>query len=60
MEIKCTKKCEKEYPKRLLKMEDAPDKLYYLGDISLLDENIVALIGKRNVSEKVVNNPRPR
>lgn len=54
MEIKCTKKCEKDYPKRLLKMEDAPDKLYYLGDILLLDKNIVALIGKRDVSEKVI------
>ena len=54
MEIKCTKKCEKEYPKRLLKMENAPNKLYYLGDILLLDKNIVALIGKRDVSEKVM------
>ena len=54
MEIKCTKKCEKEYPKRLLKMENAPDKLYYLGDILLLDKNIIALIGKRDVSEKVM------
>ena len=54
MEIKCTKKCEKDYPKRLLKMENAPNKLYYLGDILLLDKNIVALIGKRDVSEKVM------
>ena len=54
MEIKYTKRGEKDYPKRLAGMENAPDKLYYLGDISLLNKNVVALIGKRDVSEKVM------
>ncbi len=39
-----------EYPKRLAAIADAPPLLHCLGDLSLLDARIVAVVGARNAS----------
>ena len=45
-----------EYPdflkEKFSEFNDSPDCLYYLGDLSLLQQNVVAVIGKREASEK--------
>lgn len=56
--IKITKK-NRSYPKRLLQRKDAPEILYVIGDIKLLNkEKIIAIVGSRACSEygrKVAN-----
>ena len=47
-EIKIIKKEDKEYPKKLLKISDAPEQLYVLGDESLLNKKSIAIIGSRD------------
>ena len=49
--IKITKK-NRNYPKRLLKIKDAPEVLYVVGDIKLLNkEKILGVVGSRKCSE---------
>jgi DNA processing protein len=40
------------FPKRLYECSDHPSVLYYSGDASILSENIIAVIGQRDVSER--------
>jgi len=47
-EIKIIKKEDKEYPEKLLKIKDAPEQLYVLGDESLLNKKSIAIIGSRD------------
>lgn len=47
-EIKIIKKEDKEYPEKLLKIEKPPEKLYVLGDESLLNKKSIAIIGSRD------------
>lgn len=47
-EIKIIKKEDKEYPDKLLKIEDPPEQIYVLGDESLLNKKSIAIIGSRD------------
>ena len=42
---------DNEYPKQLLDLEYPPLVLFYQGDISLLNNDLIAVIGSRNYSE---------
>ena len=50
-EIIILEKNNKEYPKKLLKIEDAPEKLYALGNIELLNKTSVGIVGSRECTE---------
>ncbi len=45
--VKLISVLDKEYPDKLKNLEDYPVILYYKGDISLLKENCIAIIGTR-------------
>jgi len=49
--IKVIKKDNKEFPKKLLKINNPPEQLYVLGDISLLNKKSLAIIGSRDCTE---------
>ena len=53
MKLKNINKSDTNYPKTLLKSKYAPELLYYIGDISILN-NCIAVIGKRDVSERIL------
>lgn len=40
------------YPKMLLQINDPPLVLYYKGDLSVLDDRCVAIVGTRNAADK--------
>lgn len=42
---------DKQYPKQLLDLEFPPFVLFYKGDINLLNNDLIAVIGARNYSE---------
>lgn len=42
---------DKEYPKKLLEIKDAPKKLYVLGNEKLLNEKSIAIVGSRACTE---------
>ena len=42
---------DKEYPDRLRKIKNPPKQLYLKGNIELLNENIISIIGSRNCTE---------
>ena len=46
--FKIIKKEDKDYPKKLLKINNAPEQLYVLGDESLLNKKSIAIIGSRD------------
>lgn len=39
------------YPEKLRKIKDPPEKLFFKGNINLLSENSIAIVGSRNLSE---------
>lgn len=41
---------DNSYPKLLAEIPDAPPLITFLGDVSLLDKNILAIVGTRNAS----------
>ena len=41
---------DKLYPKNLKELDDAPVVLYYLGKLSIFDENAVAIVGTRKMT----------
>lgn len=47
----CTKASEC-YPKQLCAVSSAPEILYYMGDISLCNSVVIAVIGKRDAEER--------
>ena len=47
-EIKLIKNTDKEYPKRLLEIENAPKELYIIGNEKLLNKKSIAIVGARN------------
>lgn len=49
--IKVAKRGDGSFPWYLDTMEGGPEKLYYIGDISLLKEKAVAVVGARKCSE---------
>ena len=50
-EIKTINIGDKEYPKRLLKINNPPKKLYVRGDYKLLNSDSIAIVGARKCSE---------
>lgn len=38
---------DKEYPIKLLELVKSPREIYYMGDIGILENNLIAVIGKR-------------
>lgn len=52
LEIKECKKTDTIYPESLRELSSAPDILYYVGDISILAETVVAVVGKRDANER--------
>ncbi len=52
MKINVIKKGDKNYPFKLFNSTTSPDTLYYAGDISIANENSIAVIGKRNTSQR--------
>lgn len=50
-EIKIIKKGDKSYPKKLLEIKKPPEKLYALGDISLLNKTSITIVGSRDCTE---------
>ena len=51
MDIKCITYKGKGFPEMLKKIENPPDKLYYIGDLSLVDSRCVAVVGSRKTSD---------
>lgn len=49
-EIGCVTIDDKDYPKNLLGLDDAPLVLYYRGNIDSFNENAVAMVGSRKIS----------
>ena len=43
---------DNEYPYKLRKIKNPPKELYYIGDISILNEKCFAIIGSRSCTEK--------
>ena len=50
-DYKVIRKGEKDYPEKLLKIKQAPDKLYVRGNLPNLNKKIVAIVGARNCTE---------
>ena len=48
--VKCLTIYSPKYPKRLQRLAQPPYVLYYIGNIDLLNTNIVAMVGTRNPS----------
>lgn len=48
--IEVVNKGDQEYPSMLYDIQDAPEKLYYMGDISVLSEKCVAVVGSRKAT----------
>lgn len=51
IDIKLIKKENENYPKQLLEIDNPPEKLYLLGNESLLQNTSLAIVGSRNCSE---------
>ncbi len=51
-EICSCQKSDECYPKILRDMKTAPDILYYVGDISACDNVVIAVVGKRDATER--------
>ena len=49
--IKIIEKTDENYPKSLLELEDAPKKLYVIGNEKILNNRAIAIVGSRNCSE---------
>lgn len=52
MNIRTVKFGEKNYPKSLNKLDKPPRVIYYMGDLDIVSDKTVAVIGKRNATEK--------
>ena len=42
---------DNEYPKRLLQIKNPPEKLYVEGNIDLLNNNSIAIVGSRKCTD---------
>ena len=51
-EIKSCNKTEECYPKALRNIKTAPERLFYLGDVQACNNNLIAVIGKREASDR--------
>ena len=51
MDYKILEIKDEKYPEKLRKIKNPPKKIYYIGNIELLEKPIFAVIGTRNISE---------
>ena len=51
-DINVCKKTDEGYPRILRGVKAAPEILYYAGDISVCDNTVIAVIGKRDATER--------
>ena len=51
MDYKILKIKDKKYPEKLRQIKYPPEKLYYIGNIDLLEKPIFAIVGTRNITE---------
>ena len=51
MDYKILKINDEKYPEKLRQIKNPPKKLYYIGNIDLLEKPIFAVIGTRNITE---------
>lgn len=51
MTIRCLSQDSVEYPRRLLDLCDPPKKLFYIGNVGLLNQPMVAIVGARKASQ---------
>jgi DNA processing protein len=51
-EVKSCRKMEDCYPAVLKELKSAPEVLYYVGDISVCNHMVIAVIGKRSAEER--------
>lgn len=51
-EIRSCNKNDECYPRVLRDIKSAPDILYYIGDISACESIVIAVVGKRNATER--------
>lgn len=52
-DIRQIRRFQEEYPKQLLKLSQAPDRLYFRGNIEMINQcKNVAVIGSRQISDK--------
>ena len=49
--MKIIKKADKIYPEKLLKIQNPPDELYVEGNMDLLSQNSIAIVGSRLATE---------
>ena len=56
--MKVIKNTDVMYPKRLLQIKNAPEKLYIEGNVTLLNHTSLAIVGSRNCSEYGINNTK--
>ena len=57
-DIKLINKTDKDYPPKLLKINNPPQKLYVLGNESLLNNVSLAVVGSRSCTEYGINHAR--
>ena len=50
-DYKVLEKNDKDYPEKLKKIEDLPQKLYVMGDEKLLNKTSIAIVGSRSCTE---------
>lgn len=43
---------DKEYPTKLSELAQGPKEIYYIGDITILENNLIAVIGKRETQKQ--------
>ncbi len=53
MNVCNVKKGDSDYPKCFSDINNAHDCIYYVGNLNLLYENVLAVIGKRDISERM-------
>lgn len=58
IEIEEIKITDEDYPKRLKEIQNAPKKIYVLGNKKILNDKGIAIIGSRNCSEEGLKNAR--
>lgn len=51
MDYKILKIKDEKYPEKLRQIKNPPKRLYYIGNIKLLEKPILAVIGTRNITE---------
>lgn len=51
MDYKILKIKDEKYPEKLRQIKNPPKRLYYIGNIELLEKPILAVIGTRNITE---------